>query len=165
MMWIDSKRFLREEGDRYGCWEAIKDWLLTMFYICTVIGLPIWCYAVFFMFPRTRRYIKKKVYDIEDTQYEEKIIKTQYNQYGIVWWKNWERCRLLLKAEYDDVQRCDSGVFIVKQNGKYGIFRDGKLKVPIKYDYLKYMGNDKFMVSSGQKQYINSYGERLYEHG
>lgn len=162
MIWMDINQFLREEEGRFGFGDAMKDLLLTMFALCTVIGIPILFYATFIMQPRTRRYLKNNIYDIENTYNEIKIIKTQYNEFGIVWWKNRNRCRLLLKAEYDNVQRCDSNVFLIKQGGKYGIFRDSKLRVPIMYDYLEYVGNDRFLVSPSKKLYINSFGERIY---
>lgn len=75
---------------------------------------------------------------------------------------NPEQCKVFQKAIYNEITRCGDELFILKRDGKYGIFLDRKITVPLKYNYLKYAGNDKFSISSDTNTFINSLGERLY---
>lgn len=162
MNWIDANRFQREEGEKYGMigyfWFTIKAILVGF----TIIGIPFMVYFLLdIMGTKTSRYLKKHINDVEDTHSQVKIIKTIDNKFGLMWWKNPNQCKILEKAIYEDVVRCDDELFILKQNGKYGIHSWRVLKVPLQYDYLKYIDKDKFAISPYNDRFINSHGERL----
>ena len=162
MKWIDAKRFLREEGEKHGLMGELSTMIKAMLCMFTIIGFPFGIYLLTgIRGSRTEAYLKKNIYDVEDTNSEIKIIRTEFDKYGILWWKNPDYCKVLEQAVYDEVIRCESELFIIKQNGKYGIHRNGKLQTPIQYDYMKYLGNDKFSISPNSNSYINSHGERL----
>lgn len=162
MEWIDAKRFIREEGEKYGISGYLWSFTKAMLCMLTIIGIPVGIYLLTgIRGHRTEAYLKKNIYDVEETNSEIKIIKTESNKYGILWWKNPDYCKILERADYDEIVRCDDELFILKQNGKYGIHRNGKLSVPLKYQYMQYLGNDKFSVSTNKSTIINSHGERI----
>lgn len=76
MNWIDVRRFIRMEDGKFGVGGLLLWWFKCCLVGVTIIGFPVMLYMLSGIRGiRTRRYLKKYLYDVEDTSRDIKIIK------------------------------------------------------------------------------------------
>jgi hypothetical protein len=81
--------------------------------------------------------------------------------YGVLTVQN----KILLPAEYEDI-RIDTGVILMKQNGKWGVAdKTGKQLLPAEYTALTYSATDKLLLAEKGTQYgiIDLTGKWMFE--
>lgn len=159
MNWIDINTFLRNNKDSL---PGFKNSLILIFCTLTLVGLPGVFYAMFIRGPRTKSKLKKQFYDIEDTTSSLKIGKSINGKYGLVWWEDCFFCNVILDVIYDQIQPCENGIYIVKMDGKYGLFNyeENKFTIPIKHTHIKFIGDGKYKLDNKSDSIVNKFGER-----
>lgn len=69
-----------------------------------------------------------------------------------------------VEIKYDSVQSLDGKYFAVKDNGKWGVVKDGKSILPCRYDYIDALGDDVItFVQDGKAGFADTEGNILIE--
>lgn len=69
-----------------------------------------------------------------------------------------------VEIKYDSVQSLDGKFFAVKDNGKWGVVKEGKTILPCRYDYIDALGDGVItFVSDGKAGFADTDGNILFE--
>lgn len=69
-----------------------------------------------------------------------------------------------VEIKYDSVQSLDGKYFAVKDNGKWGVVKEGKTILPCRYDYIDALGDGVItFVSGGKAGFADTDGNILFE--
>ena len=127
-----------------------------------LVTIPMWIIQPL-VASKKRKKISINAYDIELTPNIYKLIKDKSGKIGICYWYNWFNCRLLLESKYENAFHLGEDAFVVKDNGKFGIYNAKKrtIVVPLNFSNMRFDGDFVILSNKDITEKFNSYGERI----
>ena len=112
----------------------------------------------------SRRSITNCTYDIEVNTKNYKVIRNKDGKIGLCYWEDWYHNSLLIKPIYTAIERVDDISYILKTNGRYGLYNGNRKKIILacKYDMITNVHDDVYeVIINREKAKYNIEGDRI----
>lgn len=109
-------------------------------------------------------YINRNAYDIEATPNSYKILRNKKGRIGLCFWEKYASCKLLLNSSFDEIKHGLHYSYILKKNGKYGLYNAEMRRylTDCIYDDIKEISDKVYLLNrSGTITKINYKGDRV----